>query len=269
MTTRYETGLLTYLDLLGFEDLINESKSDPSAVTKIATLLQSFEAQFGQGGRVGVDANNMPKNLSYFINFSDLMLRVTLTDANADLVQFLNWELLNLAHKQLSVLLGQHVLVRGAVTLDSVYCSDKKLIFGPAVVNGYRMERDLAVYPRIILDEKLMRKAREFSTDSRLWWEYFTVGDDGIEFVDYLCGVFFDYYSGRIQNQIPPTTVLAQHRSVILQKLLDLDNKDMKRKAKVWWMWQYHNRTIDKILNLRSFDEQTTTLLNLSRIDRR
>jgi hypothetical protein len=266
--TGYSTGLLTYLDILGFQDLIDESTSDPAVVQKIAALLQMFEEQFAQGGRVGVGANNIPTNLSRFINFSDLMLRLTFVDASADLIQFLNWELLNLAHRQLLVLLEQHVLVRGAVTFDKVYCPDGKLIFGPSVVKGYRLERDLAVYPRIILDESLMRQARAARTDSHLWFEYFTSGDDGIEFVDYLCGVFLDIYSGRVQSQIPAHSVLERHREVIRQKLLHLDNKDMKRKAKIWWMWNYHNRTIDKILSLRDFDLETTDLLNACRIER-
>jgi hypothetical protein len=132
----YKTGLLTYVDILGFRDLIDESVRDPKVIQQIANILFQFEEQFTTGGRVGVGVNNMPVRLSHFHNFSDLMLRVTLMDGNADLIQYLNWELLTLAHRQLMVLLSDGTLVRGAVTLEKVYCQDK-FIFGPAVVNGY------------------------------------------------------------------------------------------------------------------------------------
>ncbi len=251
----YETGLLTYLDILGFRDLIDESERDPSTIEKIAHILAQFEQQFTTGGRVGVDANNMPVPLSHFHNFSDLMLRVTLMRAGDDLIHFLNWELLTLAHRQLMILLSDGTLVRGAVTLDRVYCKDK-FIFGPAVVNGYLMEQGLAVHPRIILDDKLMAQAGTIKSDSRLEWQYFTHGDDGIPFVDYLCGVYFDIYTGRVQSAIPPYAVVEQHKNMILAKLDSMDKKDMKRKAKVWWMWQYHNAAITRLQSLALANNQ-------------
>jgi hypothetical protein len=242
----YETGILSYLDILGFRDLIDESERDPATIEKIAHILAQFEQQFTTGGRVAVDDNNMPVRLSHFHNFSDLMLRVTLMYAEDDLVQLLNWELLTLAHRQLTILLSDGTLVRGAVTLDRVYCKDK-FIFGPAVVNGYLMEQGLAVHPRIILDDKLMKQASIGKSDSQLQRHYFTHGDDGIPFVDYLCGVYWDIHIGLVQSTIAPYTVVEQHRNIVLAKLDSMDNRDMKRKAKVWWMWQYHNAAITRL----------------------
>jgi hypothetical protein len=98
----YDIGLLTYLDVLGFSDLIDESKADPSAIEKIARILQTFEKQFTGGGRVTIDKDNRPKNVSHYWNFSDLMVRLTVFEESEDLVQYLNWELLNLAHRQMA-----------------------------------------------------------------------------------------------------------------------------------------------------------------------
>ncbi|HZS28177.1 MAG TPA: hypothetical protein VFB76_13180 [Candidatus Angelobacter sp.] len=242
----YRTGLLTYVDILGFRDLIDESVRDSNAIEHIANILFQFEQQFTTGGRVGVDANNMPVPLSHFHNFSDLMLRITLMDGNADLIQYLNWELLTLAHRQLMVLLNDGTLIRGAVTLDKVYCQGK-FVFGPAVVNGYLMEQGLAIHPRIILDDKLMEQAAKSKSDSQLEWQYFTHGDDGIPFVDYLCGVYWDISTAKVQSTISPYDLVAQHRDFVLTKLNVMENKDMKRKAKVWWMWQYHNAAISRL----------------------
>jgi hypothetical protein len=264
----YKTGLLTYVDILGFRDLIDESVGDPNVIQQIANILLQFEEQFTTGGRVGIDANNMPVNLSHFHNFSDLMLRVTLIDGNADLIQYLNWELLTLCHRQLMVILSDGTLIRGAVTMEKVYCHGK-FIFGPAVVNGYLMERDIAVHPRIILDDKLMQQVSTMKSDGQLDSQYFTHGDDGIPFVDYLCGVYWDIHTKRVQSTISPYAVVEQHRDMVLRKLSLLDNKDMKRKAKVWWMWQYHNAAVTRLQTALKDNREAIEALEQRRLIKR
>jgi hypothetical protein len=262
----YDIGLLTYLDVLGFSDLIDESKADPSAIEKIARILQTFEKQFTGGGRVIIDQNNRPKNVSHYWNFSDLMVRLTMFDEPEDLVQYLNWELLNLAHRQMAAV-SEGIVLRGAVTLDGIYHRDR-LIFGPALVKGYLMERDLAVYPRVVVDDKLLKKvyASYPKTASRLWPEYLTTGEDGLEFVDYLTGTFMDKYSGRVHSPTSTRDILTSHKQAVLDKMKELNNKDPKRRAKAWWMWNYHNRCIDKIRSLRLPDEEMEAILDDSQL---
>jgi hypothetical protein len=259
----YEMGLLSYIDILGFSDLINESKiGDPEVIERIAWLLHTFERQFTGGGRVAFDANKIPKNLSHYRNFSDLILRLTLMEGE-DLVQAVNWEIWSLAQRQMTVVL-EGILLRGSLTMDNVYCKDN-LIFGPAVISAYLMERDLALYPRIIIDDKLMLKVRSSLTSGRFWSEYLTVGEDGLEFVDYIVGAYLDRHSLRVRG-IEPHEILQMHRQIVLTKLNDLDSKDTKRKAKVWWMWQYHNRSIDRIINLCQPEGPTIDILNKCRL---
>jgi hypothetical protein len=262
--TGYEMGILSYIDILGFSDLIDESKKgDPQVIERIAWLLHTFERQFTSGGRVAFDANRVPKDLFHYRNFSDLMLRLTLMEGE-DLVQAVNWEIWSLAQRQMAIV-GEGILLRGAVTMDNVYCKHN-LIFGPAVVNGYKMEQGLAIYPRIVIDDKLMFKTRSsLSTTTRLWTEYFCYGDDGVEFVDYLVGAFLDRHSQRAQG-IEPHEVLQRHKQVVLTKLSELDSKDTKIKAKVWWMWHYHNRSIDRIIDICRPDAPTIDKLKECRL---
>jgi hypothetical protein len=255
----YEMGLLSYIDILGFSDLIDESKmGDPNVIERIARLLHTFERQFTGSGRVAFDANKIPKNLSHYRNFSDLMLRLTLMEGE-DLVQAVNWEIWSLAQRQMTVVL-EGILLRGSLTMDNVYCKDN-LIFGPAVVSGYLMERDLALYPRIIVDDKLMLKVRSSPTTGRFSSEYLTMGEDGLEFVDYIVGAYLDRHS-----LLEPHEILQLHRQIVLTKLNELDSKDTKRKAKVWWMWQYHNRSIDRIINICQPDGPMVDTLNKCRL---
>jgi hypothetical protein len=92
-----------------------------------------------------------------------------------------------------------------------------------------------------------MQQAGTMKSDSRLEWQYYTHGDDGIPFIDYLCGVYWDIYIRKVQSTISPYVIVERHRDTVLAKLNLMDNKDMKRKANVWWMWQYHNAAITRL----------------------
>jgi hypothetical protein len=128
------------------------------------------------------------------------------------------------------------------------------------------MEQGLAVRPRIILDEKLMREASPVDGNRRVEWQYIAHGDDGIPFVDYLCGVYWDIHTGRVRSDIPPYTIVEQHKRVILDKLNSMDTKDMKRKAKIWWMWQYHNAAIARLQGVLNGNQEAIDALEKDRL---
>ncbi|HEY2392979.1 MAG TPA: hypothetical protein VGK22_17510 [Candidatus Angelobacter sp.] len=243
----YEKRLLTYLDILGFSDLIDESlKGDPKVVDKIARILQIFSTAFTDGGRMTIGENNNPKELSNFYNFSDLMLRAMLIKPMDDPMVFLDFEVYNLAHRQLLMLIEEQVIIRGAITLDYAVC-ENNLVFGPAVIQAYLLERDVAIFPRIIVDIRLFEQYAKARPGAKISSHYMKLGEDGVPFIDYLLSVFFDMYRGHTNSSSFPQRILEQHKAVILKKLEELDGKDMKRKAKVWWLWMYHNKTIELI----------------------
>jgi hypothetical protein len=51
--------------------------------------------------------------------------------------------------------LQRNFLLRGAIICDKLY-HDENIIFGPALVKAYEMEKNLAIYPRIILDKNTL-----------------------------------------------------------------------------------------------------------------
>jgi len=61
--------------------------------------------------------------------------------------------LLDLAYIQ-ARLAEDGTLIRGATTIGDIYVNDR-LIFGPALIRAYELERGVASYPRIILDSRV------------------------------------------------------------------------------------------------------------------
>ena len=73
-------------------------------------------------------------------------------------------------------------LVRGGVTIGDLYI-DYMMVWGQALVDAYRMESEIALYPRIILDPKLAGSeiCAPFVEDEAL-----KLDDDGIYYLNYI-----------------------------------------------------------------------------------
>lgn len=239
--------------------------------TQSCKILRTMQTQFSAGGRVEVDAENKPQSIFRFLNFSDLMIRATFVSQNVNVVDYLNWELLNLANKQCE-LVCQGILLRGAVCMAQIYV-DERIIFGPALVNAYLLEKSVAVFPRIVIDDELMTLAKNSSGSpmkmrGALWTEYLTRGEDGFYFVDYLTGTFYDRVVYARKGAMTGEGTLQAHKAVVLKKLDELGGSDNRRRAKAWWLMHYHNSAIERIRSWRDPDSETKQSLVEALIDK-
>ncbi len=67
--------------------------------------------------------------------------------------------LLDLVHICIE-LLGQKMYIRGGVTYGRMY-HDKKVCFGPAMIRAYNLEKDVAIYPRVVIDAETIKRGQE------------------------------------------------------------------------------------------------------------
>ncbi len=70
-------------------------------------------------------------------------------------------------------------LLRGGITKGKLIHT-KEYLFGPAMNYVYKLESELAIFPRIIIDENLIGLINQQNID------FFTKDFDGIYFLDYL-----------------------------------------------------------------------------------
>lgn len=54
-------------------------------------------------------------------------------------------------------LLLRNILVRGGVAIGDLYHKDN-IVFGQGLIEAYRIESEIAEYPRIVLSDKLIKK---------------------------------------------------------------------------------------------------------------
>ncbi|MNT21758.1 hypothetical protein D3C72_1571060 [compost metagenome] len=164
------------------------------------------------------------------------------------------WELLDLVHAQIEMV-NRGVLVRGGMTIGKAYVgySGRGPVFGPAVAHAYEIETNEAVYPRIVVDDRLIDELR---TDPRLWREghnfedemaaideLLAIGDDGTRFIDYLS------QSGEFDDPIFYLEFLQRHAALIRAGRKAVPERDRKTRRKYEWLARYHNT---RVLDLKT-----------------
>ena len=241
----YCKALVSYIDILGFADLINESRTDISKVSKIANLLMTLKEGLSAGGRIHRDPEGNKEKIFDWFNFSDLVVRSTRIPPGADVGEFVDWELFYLGEKQFS-LATQGILIRGGICIGDVFVgAGKSTLFGPALVKSYKLESQYAVYPRIIVDRDLITESEQGGY-GQSWKDYLHRGEDGAYFLDYLFGCSITGFS--IPQAEDPKPQIEAHRTMIEEVIRrNIRDRDERIKQKYMWLALYHNETIKRL----------------------
>jgi hypothetical protein len=165
----YSDRVLAFIDILGWSEIVSNEPSIEKVARAIFTVqresdLHAAMSEFVDGG-----------NLVQVTAFSDCVVLSCDATSNAA-VQRLLTRLCRLYVE----LLGDGFMCRGAVVVGRASHQDIAVV-GPALVEAYRLERDVAVYPRIILrDADLPRLDYEQGRDDR----HVLRSEDGIPYLN-------------------------------------------------------------------------------------
>lgn len=258
----YDKTLVSYVDVLGFAELLKERTS-----TDIARLLRTMKQNFAAGGRVHRTRNDEIVKIFKSFNFSDLIVRTTRIEPDAQIRDIIESELFYLSENQLSLAV-EGILIRGGICTDEL-CAvpEDSIVFGPALVKSYKLESEYAVYPRIVIDRDMIWEAQEKGYIA-FWQDYCSRGDDGAYFVDYLFGASLTGLEvGLPGDQPDPEQRIQAHRDMIVdfvdKRIRGQSNRIAERIKQKWiWLGLYHNSTIRR-LKVRL--QQSTKGRNLDR----
>lgn len=214
MDVRYEISLVTYLDILGFKDLIaTRTTAEISRIlgaVKDAVELSTHDMHFKK------PAYRIPQD--QYQSFSDLSLIVGPIEGVELFPPCLQPcdQLLHIVRAQAHLVIDEGILIRGAVTIGKVVKSMGMLV-GPAVVRAYELERDFALYPRIIIDNRVFEALNGLPADHERTnmrdLVHLTRRDaDRIRFVDYLRAV-----QSELDDPAYYHVCLDRHNEFILQ----------------------------------------------------
>lgn len=184
-----------------------------------------------------------------YVNFSDLtVISTPLQKPHNPPGSELFFQLLHLVHAQSTLVIDEGILIRGAVTIGFVVKSWGQL-FGPAVVRAYELERDVAKYPRIVIDRRIFQVLdslpgawlHDKRSNKRDLRKLMRKDDDGELFVDYLWAA-----RDEVDNPTIYPAFLDRHRTLIEKRLKEhAHNRDIRKKYN--WLKAYHEATVSRI----------------------
>jgi hypothetical protein len=239
--TGYRGCLCTFIDVLGFRELVLASCKDEQAKSKVHTILKQFQRNYNHKG---VPGDRSSKEAPLIVKaFSDSIVRIVPLNGDQgsiDLTSEITHEVIDLCGAQFDLLtLG--ILVRGGLAIGDLYW-DANQIFGPALIRAYDLENNLAVYPRIVLDGVVSdhirnEKCRFLSSD------YVCQDFDGAWYVDYLgfySAMLAPHFVFQKDDYHKPFEVFRSH---IIQNLSNSETYDGTR-VKQMWLTKYFNRIV-------------------------
>lgn len=248
-TYKYLPYLISYLDVLGMKDLLNESGEDANKVAEVLGHFRDFSTPMDDQKKLWKSA---------FVNFSDLGLRILpiLTDANLkyQLGCFFH-EVMDLGYIQVN-LVNRGILVRGGLTLGYL-CHKKGLVFGPGLVEAHHLESKLAQFPRIIVSDTAIEALKEapvlrgegnsFQEEMSYLKKFLRKDEDGLWFLDYLAIIRSERDTDQQYAQF-----LERHKALIEKQRCEVaalprGEYRRNRQQKLKWLIQLHRHHIAEL----------------------
>lgn len=130
----YENRILCFFDILGFGDIISNKKLEANEINQLFTDINLITQDYKRDDI----------QISHFSDSIVISILGTLQTGRQ----------LDFVIEILSKLLEYKLIARGAIVNGELIHTANN-IFGPALVRAAYLEKDIAKYPRIILDESL------------------------------------------------------------------------------------------------------------------
>lgn len=216
----YKKHVIAFVDLLGFSAWVEESVKDPNLIEEMAEILERlgsyqkniFESEF---------PTQLTKNIKITV-FSDSIVLSSqyLTDDKFDICLRRLMAVTNVLCLDLTRL---GYLVRGGIARGPLY-HESSIVFGPAMIDAYRLESEIAVYPRIIVHPEIQRYLIDGNPNFTLFWGYIGLEEDGLLSLEYLTpqcafSVSLMYNSLYENDDMQYEDVMAQVKKVLEKKL--------------------------------------------------
>lgn len=225
----YSVRYCAFVDILGFSGVINELRRGTIDHEQLRKIL----------GRV-----HRPTPYRYAPGVDNLVRAQSISDAvclSAPPSPKGLRELLHNLDILTENLLEYGYLARGAVVKGPLY-HDDQMVFGSALVEAYRLESQIALYPRIMISKPVAQELYSFSKDDPSFSDFVRQADDGPFFLHVLR--ILDIIAE--QDRENALGLLEKYTSyaALLQKRLDTAVDEPRHFQKVQWFSRYWNSVV-------------------------
>jgi hypothetical protein len=230
----YEDRIVAYFDILGFSAAIKKTSSeDGEEITtqssRICDLLDCIDK----------NKSRNHEDTRVMHHFSDTIVISYLITQTSSVFMIL-LEILQFCME----ILSYKFLLRGSVVSGKIH-HDQNKVFGPALIRAHKNEQKLAIYPRIIVDEGVIKLSRKYhgSQNSPKMEESYVKGllqkdFDGFYFIDYFKAVETEF-----DNGIDGMPIYIEYLRDTIETLKEKDEPDLQ--SKYFWLREKYNSMID------------------------
>ncbi|MFC1574194.1 hypothetical protein ACFL30_03340 [Candidatus Latescibacterota bacterium] len=258
MSICYDNRIVAYIDILGFSSLIKESEKDSKMLDRIIIALTYLKTRESPEGwnieKIEIEEDAQKKGVDNFriedkinvICFSDAIV-VSVKIQNSGINEAVSTLTTNLSFIG-SYLLTEGILIRGGMTYGNLIHSENGLVLGQALIDAYKIEKKLSVYPRILFSKKLLDKLNyplKTKHDRYPYHQYLCRFDDGC--VGFHQLIYFQVMQSCIEmteNKLKQNLLKAK-RVIISGLDKNLDKPDVFQKYK-WMKDKYNELNIEK-----------------------
>ncbi len=145
----YINSYVAFLDMLGFKEACGKKTLSCSEIKAIFNDIELLKMQYDGGFSGMVIPADVRKNTTFTIMSDSIVISAPDNDDGLLFILYLCSFIQNL-------LLKNKVLLRGGIARGEFF-KCRSVMFGPALVEAYNIESSLAIYPRIVLAESIVK----------------------------------------------------------------------------------------------------------------
>ena len=141
----YEDRVVAFIDVLGFSAMVEKTSTDEKKLQLLTSALDGLHNKFWEW-----EADGVYSSFS-FTQFSDSIVISALAESSDSFSM-----LMQLLLGTMDLVDDYGILLRGGIARGQLI-HDNTMLVGPAMVDAYRLESKVAIYPRIIIEEELKK----------------------------------------------------------------------------------------------------------------
>jgi hypothetical protein len=243
-TITYDYSAVALIDVLGFSDIVRRSADDHEGRNTIYKILSLFESVRDDGRR---SSNNILGTMSFFSDTFVLSKKLQRPSGDPDLDSF--WRTIREIGKLGREILAMGLPCRGAVAVGLCHHQGDRIV-GPALVRASDLEKSVAIYPRIILDDSALLLWQKYLGHQRWgpdeenkksqWADAVKQDTDGAWYLD----VFHSHYDGGLPWSAQPRNIeeVLEVISQTIERGLNRSADSPRIRAKYEWLNRHRAR---------------------------